>query len=130
MKVRPLVISEAERARVREVREYAEHHRYPAAEVLYLMSHPERAPGLNPERAMVFPLGYRCVFTIEEQPCGWCRHLSVNVMEKKLLPSREAVAELCRQFGFVKPLDELIVHIMEETYDSVNVLELLETQSL
>lgn len=123
-----LVISPEVRAAVRAVVEYAEAHRYSVHDLMRLFGHPENAPGHTPGFVVTVPTGYRCVFTIEQQPDGWMRHLSVSIMQKDRVPATMAVAALLPLFGFKTPLNKCHVHLMSETVDSVNVLELLETQ--
>lgn len=124
---RPLMINDELRTRAAQVVEYAKKHRYNMSEVLRLMKHPEDAPGHNPEFVVVFPFGYRCVYTEEEQPGGWMRHISISLMEKETLPPVQAVEELIKVFGFRGPLKQCnALEIMKEKYDSVNVWEFLK----
>lgn len=53
------------------------------------------------------PDGFHCVFSLERQPCGLCRHLSISINKPRMLPHPAAVSELMTAFGFKKPIMEL-----------------------
>lgn len=123
---RALVISPEVQAAVDKVKAYAQEHPFNVHDIHRLLAHPENAHGNTPGFVVVIPLGYRCVFTIEQQPHGWMRHVSVSVGAKGRIPSVPALIEILKMFGFKKPLYDCVVHVMEEQVDSVNVLELLD----
>jgi hypothetical protein len=71
----------------------------------------DRKPGFErpPSQHVVFPGGYRAAFSIEQQPAGLCTHLSISVegrAKKGMLPSPEAVAMICEEFGVPFPPDK------------------------
>lgn len=76
--------------------------------------------------------GFRVVFSIEEHPCGWCRHMSVSVDGGKM-PSVPAVEELMKEFGFrgtVMDCENVSIEqgVTTESgvVDAINVLQLVE----
>ncbi len=95
--MRPLIISEA-------VRENA----------AYLVAHARRnivtedelrkaiktgnAIGDDAAHRIEIPVGFRVVFSLEQQPAGLCRHLSVSVSGKKY-PHEAALKEIAALFG-------------------------------
>ena len=71
----------------------------------------DRPPGHErpPSQHIVFPGGYRCAYSVEQQPPGLCTHLSISVMgraKKGMLPSPQAVAMICEEFGVPFPPDK------------------------
>jgi hypothetical protein len=65
-----------------------------------VVAHKVASPGDDPNYRCVVRVGYRCVFTIEQQPMGWVRHLSVSVLGDGVAPNEMAVAMLAEAFGF------------------------------
>ncbi len=72
---------------------------------------------------------YRCVFSYELQPCGWCRHLSISVDNPGKLPSVPAVELIMGEFGFKGDIHSQIHVWMEppEKPYAINVLGLVDT---
>jgi hypothetical protein len=46
---------------------------------------------------------FRCAFSIELQPSGPCRHLSVSVLTKGKCPDIHVMGMIAEAFGFTKP---------------------------
>lgn len=101
------VINDAVITAVEEVVAHADANRFSLHEVMRMMNRRELAPGNFPPFVVVIPIRTRCVYTIEQQPCGWCRHLSVSLMSRTALPSKIVVTELLKLFGFKKTWEEL-----------------------
>ena len=73
------------------------------------------------------PVGFRAVYSIEEHPIGWCRHLSVSVSTKNRVPSVPAVEMIMHEFGFKGTITEQLNVWLEDTEPkAANVLALLE----
>jgi hypothetical protein len=67
--MRPLVIGPEQRARCAEIRRYAEANIYTMDEMKGVMIlGAEVAPGTDERFRCVIPMGFRCVFTLEQQP--------------------------------------------------------------
>lgn len=129
--MRALIIDERVRAYVQKVViPYAKAHRFVLADIMHLMAHPEEAPGNTPEFVAKIPMGYRAVYTEEQQPFGWCRHISVSVMAKGRLPNEHAVLAIMQLFQFRGGLKDCHVNVMEEQVDSVNVIEPFNAEEL
>jgi hypothetical protein len=88
----------------------------------------DRVPGIErpPSAHMVFPGGYRAAFSIEEQPAGFCSHLSISVMgrRKGMMPSLEAVQMIAEEFGVPFPPDKGWNEEFEPGEYAVNLLSL------
>lgn len=132
MRHRPLVFTDVIRKDIARVIEAAKAKPYDLGKVLRIMKRPQEAPRHNPDFVTNIPFGFRCVFTHEQQPIGWCRHLSVSIGAKRRLPHPVAIEEIMKAFGFKRGLEELgkagLVHVMNEDVDSVNILELIDDE--
>jgi hypothetical protein len=84
-------------------------------------------PGDNKNFVVEIPVGYRVVYTIEDQPAGKVRHLSVSVDKAGKVPSITAVQEIMRMIGFKGELNECKVDFerFSENQDAINVLEVI-----
>lgn len=122
--MRPMLIGPHVRERIAEVIAYAEAHRFSLHDLHRIMVHPEQAAGTNPAFVVEVPMGFKVVFTIEEQPMGLSRHLSVSV-DGENWPNEIAVQELGREFGFKTPYEKWLKYLEKESR-AVSVLELYE----
>lgn len=122
MKVRPLIIGDEAKAKIAKVRAYAEQNVISLNEVIRLLGQTERAVGDDERRVCHLEVGFRVVFSLEEQPSGLCRHLSVSVTGDKY-PNEHAVELLAREFGFEQPKEQWLTWL-EEHVRAVNVVEL------
>jgi hypothetical protein len=75
----------------------------------------------------IIPDGYRVVFSIEEQPIGWCRHLSVSVDKKGKYPTPQAVELIMQEFGMGNDIDNSLKVWMEKEGEAINVVTKMET---
>ena len=131
--LRPLVIDQATRDEFTRVREFSDLHRIRTGTLLRMMSGSEPPPGDDPNRVVELPQGWRIVYTVEEQPRGWMRHLSVSTdgRHEGKAPNPFAVALICRELGFSIGEDLLFTDRQTVSPDPVlgwiapNVLELL-----
>lgn len=86
-------------------------------ETLEKMVKKEVAPvGDSPEYTCYLFDGFRVVFSIENHPMGWCRHISISVNSTVKVPSIEAAKMIMEEFGFQTPLEDCYVEL-EETGD-------------
>src|SRR4051812_24326647 len=123
--MRPLLIDEKQKTNITSVVKYAEEHPIPRVIMMERMMLSKQGknyecPGDDAKMRVEIPFGFRCVFTVEEQPQGWSRHLSVSVETRGNLPSIPAVRMLMKEFGFQKPLEECVVYIEQDA--AVNVI--------
>jgi hypothetical protein len=78
--------------------------------------------GDYPNHSMKISQGYRVVFSIEEQPVGWCKHLSVSVDAVGRLPCQEAVELIMKEFGMGNDIHDCLNIWIEKESQAVNVL--------
>jgi hypothetical protein len=83
--------------------------------------------GDYPDFKVLIPNGFRVVYSIEEQPIGWCGHLSVSVDSPEKVPGIPAVEAIMAEFGMGKDINNCLNVWIEETEPrAVNVLTKLE----
>lgn len=126
MKLRPLVIDDKIRADIRRVIEYAEGHLVSTAQVVRAVGNPGLAVGYNEAHCCVVPLGYRCVYSVEKQPDGNYRHLSISVLGDGTAPSPTAVEALMTEFGFCGGLRGVEMIWTEDIGNYKKAINLLE----
>ena len=126
MKLRPLVVADAERAMIRRVIDHAARNVISRDRLQRTIAGEEKPVGDNPDFACVIPVGYRCVYSLEEQPLGVCRHLSISVLGEGGAPNEAAVEMLATEFGFRGGLEDM-AHVWTEPVSAgkiaVNLLQ-------
>lgn len=124
--MRLLLISEEQRSKIAQVTAYADLHPFPKVFMREREKMQDAIPpaGANPNHVCHIPQGFRCVYTIEEQPVGWCRHLSVSVDDPEKMPSIEAIEVLILEFGFTGRLRDCYVYMEEDiSPKAVNIIQ-------
>lgn len=102
MNLRVLIIDQADRDAIKKLIAYAESHTFSLKDLKAMKSLAVPPPGDDPNfRADIGE--FRCVFTVEEQPIGMCRHLSVSVQGEA--PDPAAVLLFMEEFGFYSNLN-------------------------
>jgi hypothetical protein len=100
----PLIIDNEVKARLAEVRDYARAHRLDLAA---LKAWCERGTAFDDveQRAASIPIGFRLVYSIEEQPepCGWCHHISMSSGRPGRVMNPAACALLIAELGITFP---------------------------
>jgi len=98
--LRTVSITEAVKARAEDVREHAFTHRETARQVANRLTSNTPGPGNDPAFILEVPVGYKVVYSIEQQPNGWCQHFAFAVNRPKMAPNPEAVSQILEQcFG-------------------------------
>lgn len=103
MGMRPLMIGPKQKAGIMRVIKFAESNRIPIDALKKVVADPKApAVGDQKERVILLPIGFRVVFSIEEQPAplGWSRHVSISVSRRGRFPHEAAVALILHEFGF------------------------------
>lgn len=132
MATRALIIGDEVRKQIDRVVDHASHNTFSEEEMREASQSPEHwtSPGDIEDFRCIIPIGFRCVFTIERQPIGWCKHLSVSVDAGEKIPNLVAVAEIAKEFGMrIKTHDDFDFMWTENTADgtvAVNALRLVE----
>lgn len=126
MKVRPLIIDKDMTDQIESLVKYAESNPITMDYLLDQKNGEERPPGDFNEYTRVLPFGYRVVFTIEFQPAGKVKHLSMSVDEDEKLPNEIAVQEIMNLIGFKNELRKCMVKLENTSpkRKAINVLEI------
>lgn len=126
--MRALLIDENIREQIKKLIAHAEKNEYTMDDMLDRMNKAIPIPGDMTEFTIIIPMGFKAVFTIEEQKKGKMRHLSVSVAEGGRVPNPGAVEALMKEFGFENEPHDCIVYFEEiaENHQAVNVLEYLK----
>lgn len=124
MNVRPLVIDDALKQAIAQVREYAE-----KPEHYYLIGEggkhdPSTIPGDNPQHVITTQFGYRAVFSMTKAPEGLFRHLSISVPSKGQYPGPEVVEEFCHLYGFTGSWPKWQIHVESQEPHCIIVAQL------
>jgi hypothetical protein len=92
--MRPLLVSDEVKVRVKEVVDFALGN-------LYHPGKSETIPGDDPRHTVEIPVRYRCVFSITVDPEGkpW-RHLSISIPKKEKYPNPISAFVIAALFGF------------------------------
>lgn len=122
--MRALVIDETAKSSIADVCYHADENRIDSMELQARLAIPDgySPVGDDPNHCCYLANGFKCVFSIEEQPCGWARHLSVSVAAIDKMPNIEAVKMIMCEFGIENPLDECYVYIEDSLPKSVNII--------
>jgi hypothetical protein len=102
--MRALLIDEITRKKIADVIRYAEENVYSMDDLLDMINGQLRPPGDDVFRVIVIPIGYRTVYSLEDQASGMCRHISISVPNSGKLPSIPAVQMIIKEFGFKNDL--------------------------
>ncbi|MCK9458486.1 MAG: hypothetical protein M0R80_02435 [Proteobacteria bacterium] len=97
-----LIIDESIEAKIKTLIEFAEAHPMPLEALVKILEGTMDAPG-NVGFDIEIPMGFRVVFTIEQQPFGWCKHMSISVESSnpEHMPNFAAVQMLLDNFGMI-----------------------------
>jgi len=132
--MRALLITDAIRDLARDLAAHAEAHPLPWSkgrewaidgEFVTEIKLADRPAGFErmPTQQLLIPQGYRVAFSIEEQPAGFCRHLSVSVDTPGRCPSIPAVKLISGLFGMVD-WHKIWLEEFDPGHNAVNILEL------
>lgn len=95
-----LIIDKEIEAKIKKLIEFAETNPMPLEVLEQIMENKWPAPG-NVGFDIEIPVGIRVVFTIEQQPFGWCKHMSVSLHypDPEIMPHFSVVEMLLEYFG-------------------------------
>jgi len=110
MKIRPLIIDQEAKKNITRVIKYDFDHKMNTEIMNKLIIGEIVAPGFSPNYSCEIFNGYRIVFSVEEHPMGWCRHISISVPGGKL-PNIEAARLIIKEFDFENDLEDCITRI-------------------
>ena len=102
--MRPLIITEETIERTNEVVEWAHNHPYTMDDLFDIRNGSLLPPGDNEKFVTNIDLGYRVVYSLENQNRQY-KHISISVDDEHKFPSIDAVKEITKLFGFINPLE-------------------------
>jgi hypothetical protein len=120
--LRPLIIDEETKLKIKQVIASAQFHPWTSDIMRKVMQGEYPPAGDYEELTVTIPVGYKAVFSLEEQPLGWCQHLSVSVDTDGKLPSQEAIAVVMEEFGMGNDLHDCINVWVDPDTQSINIL--------
>ena len=129
-----LMIGAHEREAIARAKEAAQKNIVPVREGVTedtpLLRLKDRRGPIKPNRAqhVMIPVGYHAAFSIEEQPAGFCTHLSISVEgrpKKGAMPALEVVEAIAKEFGVPYPPDKGWTEEYEPGEYAVNLLSLI-----
>lgn len=125
MNTRPFIIDDKLKAKITSLVAHAEKNPFTIDDLLDIDSGDQKPPGDFDEFTLNLPFGYRLVYSVEEQPVGRVRHLSMSVNEDGKLPNEHVVSEIMELIGFENKLDTCMVMFEDISpgRQAVNVME-------
>lgn len=101
-------------------------------EAMHTLKLSDRQPGWKrayKSQQVLIPMGYRASFSIEEQPAGMTKHLSVSVDEGKegRMPNPQAVEMIAQEFG-IKEWHQVWNEEFAPGCFAINILEITERE--
>src|SRR5437762_4044175 len=125
MKNRPMIIDEDAKQKIKAVIVHAEANVFSMDDLLDIYNKQEKVAADQSGFVCEIPVGYRIVYSLEDQPAGIVRHLSVSVDEDKCLPNPPTVELLMKLFGFQSDLAFCHVKLedISPSRQAINVLE-------
>lgn len=124
--MRVLVIDQMAKTKVMRVKKYAMENRRTIHDIMRAMKGQD-IPGDDQNFVAWLHDGYKVVYTVEQQPLGWCHHISVSIKPrsaKALYPHEQAVKEICRLFE-LPPFEQKIhtyIEDLPEGFKAVNLI--------
>lgn len=124
--MRALVIDDNTRHQLSSLAEYAESNPFSFDELLDVKNKAIMPAGDMEEFTRFIPDGYKVVYSIENQPVGTVRHLSVSVNRRGKLPSTHSVIEIMKLIGFQNIIERCKVGLEDISpgHQAVNVWEI------
>ena len=135
----PLIITPELRLLAQEIKAYALAHPYNMAQMLSAAhGKPIRQEaGEDPNSVMLIPTNFRLVYSVEEQPCGRCHHISMSIPEQAQnvtdkdfrFPSPDAMAVVCKDLFDIKtPITQAAAQWIED--GAVNLIFLFNDTNI
>lgn len=121
-----LVMDEVAQSKLDAIRRHAEHNPITSEVVQEIMDGRRCPVGDDPDFKTTLDFGYTVVYSVEKQPFGWCRHISISLATDRpdeLMPHPEAIREIMKMCGFDRPLEQCLVYLEEDiSPKAVNIL--------
>jgi len=129
MMARPFLIDDNLREKMQALKENAEANIFSMDDLLDIENDCAEPPGNRPGFAVLVPIGYCVCFSIEDQPAGYVRHLSVSVDAAGKLPSPFLVEKVMKLLGFTGDgfIDcEFNIEDIGSGREAISVLQVIE----
>jgi len=120
--MRILQIDDNSKKDICKLKMYAKANRFDKFQLKLIMSGDLIPAGDNPDYVIHLHDGYRVVYSIEQQPIGWCRHISISVETKGKYPNEQAVENILKAFD-ITPLKDSVSVWVDRGTESINVLQ-------
>lgn len=98
--MRVLAITPEVSALIKEQIKYAEDHRLTIDQLKLMMSNDLHPIGDTVEHVLDIPDGFRVVYSIDEQPSGLMRHISISIPISDKGPHPAAINMIIHEYGF------------------------------
>lgn len=124
---RALIIGAAQKDKIKNLVDYAEKNIFSMDDLLDTVNKEMESAGDMDGFSIDLPVGFKVVYSIEQQPAGKVRHLSVSVDTPGRCPSPESIQVIMDEIGFKNTLLKCKVGMEKigENHEAVNVLELI-----
>ena len=128
MKIRPFIIDNDVVAKIEAVKKYANEHPFTKEDLEAIMGRYKKSAGANDNFIVIIPVDYKVVYSIEHQPFGPAKHISMSVTGEGNWPNLVAVNEILALFDFKVrvgvPSPNLVVKMWQDKEtESINILE-------
>lgn len=125
--MRALIIDKSIIAEAQAVKKYASEHIYSIADLMAINNGTLPPPGDLPFFVIKIQVGYRAVYSQEQQMNGLYHHLSVSVDTKDKLPSVPATIAICELFGMSGEWEESVINFekMDGEIVAISIHELI-----
>ena len=123
--MRILQIDESTRQDIQKAIAYAESHKFTTLDIKRIINGQGKPAGDDPGFVTHIHDGYRVVYSLEEQPIGWCKHISISVEALGKYPHELAVKEILKEFGMDSNFEdsENVLQMWLEEDRAINILE-------
>lgn len=119
-----LILGDEQRDLIQALKAHAEKNPIKWDRMLRMLKQEEGPIGDDPDFRIELPIGVRIVYSIETQPSGLARHISISLRGKKKPPSVSLVEVIAKEFGF-KNDDTRPKKVWLDGINVVNCLELI-----
>lgn len=107
-----IMVTDATRNKAAEAMAYADANRINMHHLMSIMGKRAPSPGDDPKRVIFLPPHFYFVYTIEQQPMGWCRHITLAPIKMDSgipVPPPEVCEALIDQvFGLKLKIDDAV----------------------
>ena len=95
-----IILDEEIQTRMAAVKQYALDNRISIAQIRKTIAREIPPAGDDENRVVHFKgTGLRLVLTLEEQPIGWCWHISASIPRENYMPDKPMMLVIMREFG-------------------------------